>query len=69
MGKYVNKKVVENKQSEKDKDLIIAELMLELAEKDQAVTDLQMVVSDIITKVGGIKNGKGILNKIFKKNV
>ncbi len=48
MGKVVNQEILEEKQNEKDKDLIITDLILELAEKDQRLNDLELIVADML---------------------
>ncbi len=48
MGKFINKEVKDKVQSENDKDVIIADLMLENAELKQRVEDMEMIVSDML---------------------
>jgi methyl coenzyme M reductase subunit D len=48
MGKYINKQVIQTKQSEKDKDLMIGELVLQLSQKEQRISDLEKIVADLM---------------------
>lgn len=41
-------------QLEIDKDLIIADLLLQLSEKEQRLSDLELIVSDMLIKGGEI---------------
>lgn len=53
MGKYINKEVIKKKQDEQDKDMVIADLTQQLAEAQQQINDMSMVIVDLQTKVAG----------------
>ncbi|OPJ58429.1 hypothetical protein [Clostridium oryzae] len=55
MAKYINKQIVEEKQSESDKDMVIADLTTQLANDQQQISDMSMIVADLQVKVGGTK--------------
>lgn len=52
MGMVYNEEKREEVQSEKDKDLIIAELLAELADKEQRVSDVEMIVAELMVNGG-----------------
>lgn len=47
-GKVVNQQVVEKILAEKDKDLLIADLMLENAELRQRVEDVESILAEVM---------------------
>lgn len=51
MGKVVNIEIINKIQKDTDKDLIIADILLQSAEKDQRIKDLELIIADIL---GGV---------------
>lgn len=57
MGKVVNQEILQKKQEEKDNELIQANMLLELAEKDARIEDLETQNAMILLEVANIKGG------------
>lgn len=48
MGKIINKEIVEKLLLDKDKDLLIADLMLENAELQQRLSDVELILAEVM---------------------
>ncbi|WDV47467.1 hypothetical protein PV797_07250 [Clostridiaceae bacterium M8S5] len=64
MPKIINDEKINQYHLDIDKDLIIADLLLQIAEKEKRLKDLELKVANI----QGGKSNEGLLRKIFKKN-
>lgn len=55
MPKFVNTEMVKKKQEETDKDMLIADLTQQLAEAQQQMNDMSLIVADLQAKMGGTR--------------